>query len=84
MSIAIEDISTADALTVITRNIRKGGVTAEQVEDLLSVMVNGARHETVEGFANALANDHPTLIGQIARSIALGVVRRCQYDTTSS
>ncbi len=79
---AKEPITTADAVAAIGRGIRSREVSAEQIECMLASMVNGGRVETVEGFANALSNDHPTLSGQIARAVALGIMRRCRYDPT--
>jgi hypothetical protein len=51
----------------------------EMLVDQLSHAVNGSRMDMDE-FANQLANEHPTLLGQIAKAVGLAVMRRALYD----
>lgn len=52
--------------------------TAEPVVDQLSHLVNGS--VDIDALASLLANEHPTLLGQIAKAVAIGVVRRADYN----
>jgi len=54
----------------------------------LTHFANGMSREQQQAFAEALASDHPTLIGQVAKVVALGVMMRATrnpeyrpYDT---
>lgn len=51
---------------------------AEKVVDQLSKLVNGAG--SLDALATAFANEHPTLLGQMAKAMAMGVVRRADYN----
>lgn len=59
-------------------------VVAEEAADALvkqlGHFVNGMSHEQADAFATALANEHPTLLGQIAKAVGIGVMRRAVYD----
>lgn len=72
----------ADALDVegavgtLKTALRFGQVPAEALEGLMADFVNVGFGREVDAFANALAIEHPTLLGQIARATALGVMRR--------
>jgi hypothetical protein len=66
------------ALDVVETGIRSGDIDGKDVERLLSRLVNGMSRDG--SFAEALMNDHPTLIGQIAKQVGLAVTRRCLYD----
>jgi hypothetical protein len=46
----------------------------------LTRFVNGMSREESDAFSTALANDHPTLIGQVAKAVGIGVMRRVMYD----
>lgn len=48
--------------------------------DTLSHRVNGMSHVYIDAYANALANEHPTLSGQMAKAFAIGIVRRAVRD----
>jgi hypothetical protein len=54
--------------------------TARQWVDQLGHFVNGMQSDQADAFATALANTHPTLLGQIAKAVAIGVMRRTMYD----
>ena len=54
--------------------------TAEELVDQLGRFANGMQSEQADAFATALANEHPTLAGQIAKVVALGIMRRAMYD----
>jgi len=62
-----------------TRKAKAEAKATALVEDL-SHFVNGMNHEESDAFATALANEHPTLLGQIAKAVGIGVMRRATYD----
>ncbi len=51
---------------------------AQGVVDALSAGINGAFGYT--DLARALGDEHPTLLGQIAKGVGVAVVRRAEYD----
>ena len=53
---------------------------AKVLVDQISHFVNGMNHEQMNAFCNALASEHPTLLGQIAKAVAVGVMRRALYN----
>jgi hypothetical protein len=55
---------------------------ADALVKQLGKFVNGMSHEQADAFATALANEHPTLLGQIAKAVGIGVMRRAVYDPT--
>lgn len=59
--------------------IRAGTITPKDIESALSAFVNGSRHSASD-FSDAVANDHPTLVGQMAKAMAIGVMRRATYN----
>jgi hypothetical protein len=60
----------------------KAAAKAEALVEQLGRFVNGMNHEESDAFATALANEHPTLLGQIAKAVGIGVMRRSVYDPT--
>jgi hypothetical protein len=52
---------------------------AKELVDRLGRFVNGMSREKADAFATAIANEHPTLLGQIAKFVAVGVMRRATY-----
>ncbi len=52
---------------------------ARDLVDALSHYINVMGHSKVGDLANAFANEHPTLLGQIAKAVAIGVMRRATY-----
>ena len=59
---------------------RQAEIAATTVAETLSRFVNGMQTEQADAFATALANLHPTLLGQIAKAVGIGVMRRALYD----
>lgn len=53
---------------------------AKALVDSLSSFINGVGIVGFDAFATALANEHPTLLGQIAKAVGIGVMRRALYD----
>jgi hypothetical protein len=53
---------------------------AQALVDTLAHFANGMSYEKSEALADALANEHPTLLGQIAKVVAIGVMRRATRD----
>jgi hypothetical protein len=53
---------------------------AKGLVEQLGRFANGMSGAQRDAFSNALANQHPTLIGQLAKAVGVGVVRRAQYD----
>jgi hypothetical protein len=53
---------------------------AKELVEQLGRFVNGMSSEGKDAFATALANEHPTLLGQIAKAVGIGVMRRAEYD----
>ena len=71
--------ATREAGDLLAESIRKGIDIGAIVSGLLAKAANGGRH-TVTGFIEALANEHPTLLGQIAKSVGIAVARRADYN----
>ena len=75
-------------MIVDTPEYRKGvrqreiEATAKQWVDQLGHFVNGMQSDQADAFATALSNEHPTLLAQIAKAVAIGVMRRATYDPT--
>jgi hypothetical protein len=65
-----------EAVDLLKAAIRRGLVDPAQLESLLSDFVNVGFGREIGAFANALAIEHPTLVGQIAKAVGLGVMRR--------
>ncbi len=55
---------------------------AKDLVAALARMANGMSREQADALSNALAVEHPTLLGQIAKAVAVGVMRRATYDPT--
>lgn len=55
---------------------------AKDLVDQLGKFANGMSVVEADALSNALANEHPTLLGQIAKAVGKGVVRRALYDAT--
>lgn len=53
---------------------------AKALVEQLGKFVNGMQDVEADAFATALANEHPTLLGQIAKAVGIGVMRRSVYD----
>ncbi len=53
---------------------------AKDLVDQLGKFANGMSTVEADAFATALANEHPTLLGQIAKAVGKGIVRRALYD----
>src|SRR4051812_25255686 len=64
------------AFILIRRAVRHGSVAAEQVEQLLADFTNVGFGRDMEALANELGAEHPPLLGQIAKTAGLGVMRR--------
>jgi hypothetical protein len=58
----------------MAQDINLRDLTPDQVETALSHIVNGGRgkYELID----SLANEHPTLLGQIAKAVGIAVMRR--------
>lgn len=56
--------------------------TTEATEALTSVIraINGGSSEATAALAESVANEHPTLSGQLGKAIAIGLVRRATYN----
>ena len=67
-------------LVIAERRKAKAEAEAAELVNHLGHFVNGMSHEQADAFATALANEHPTLLGQIAKSVGIGVMRRATYD----
>jgi len=50
---------------------------AEQLAAQLTEFVNVMSSRSVAALADALGNQHPTLVGQVARSVAQGILSLC-------
>jgi hypothetical protein len=55
-------------------------VTADELVEKLAHFANGMSQEQANALAVALAHTHPTLLGQIAKTVAVGVMRRATRD----
>lgn len=69
--------------TVLEANARRqydAEQKAKKMVDELGHFVNGMHDVEADEFANALANEHPTLLGQIAKAVGIGVMRRARRD----
>lgn len=53
---------------------------AQALVDQLGKFVNTMNDVQFDAFATALANEHPTLLGQIAKGVGLGIMRRATRD----
>jgi len=61
----------------------KSAETSEKVHvafDAISRAINGGWGDAKDMLAMEVANEHPTLTGQIAKAVAIGVVRRADYN----
>jgi hypothetical protein len=59
--------------------------TQERVEAAFKVVsdaINGGYGDAKDMLANLVANEHPTLSGQFAKAVALGIMRRSVRDET--
>lgn len=68
---------------VTTDYAQKAGETAIKVHeafDAISRAVNGGWGDAKDMLAMEVANEHPTLAGQIAKAVAIGIVRRAERD----
>ena len=68
--------------TVLEANARRqydAEQKAKKMVDELGHFVNGMHDVEADEFANALANEHPTLLGQIAKAVGIGVMRRATH-----
>jgi hypothetical protein len=52
-------------------------VTPAELATALTSLVNANPRRIIDQFIDALSDDHPTLIGQVARVVATGVLRSC-------
>lgn len=55
----------------------------KRVEDAFEVVskaINGGYGSAIYFLADALSNDHPTLAGQFAKAVGIGIVRRADYN----
>lgn len=52
---------------------------AQAMVEQLGHFVNGMQADKADAFATALANEHPTLLGQIAKAVGIAVMRRATY-----
>jgi len=62
------------------RRAEAARLEAQALVDALGHFANGMSGQKAEAFADALANEHPTLLGQIAKYVGIGVMRRATRD----
>jgi hypothetical protein len=64
---------------VCTEKARRQQALEKEAEALvasLTKFVNGMSREATDALATALANEHPTLSGQVAKAVGMGIIRR--------
>jgi hypothetical protein len=63
-----------------TRSRIDAEARAKALVDHIGHFVNGMSSDQADAFATALANEHPTLLGQIAKAVGIGVMRRATHE----